>query len=113
LLIALALFAFLWSIRKRVGPDGVLGMLYLALYSISQFFIFFLRDNTVVLGGLKQAQVTAIIVLAVSLPIMAYLLRRQRSTSQPEPALAAEVSEPTKPAEAAPTPAPRPESQAG
>lgn len=113
LLIALALFGFLWAIRKRVRPDGVLAMLYAALYSVSQFFIFFLRDNIVILGGLKQAQVTAIAVLAVSLPIMAYLLRRQQVVPQPQPAAAVEVAEPAKPAEPAPTPAPRTESQAG
>ncbi len=95
LLIALALFGFLWTIRKRVHPDGVLAMLYVALYSISQFFIFFLRDNIVVLGGLKQAQVTALIVLAVTLPIMAYLLRRpqgmaQRQAVAADPAVASE-----------------------
>jgi phosphatidylglycerol---prolipoprotein diacylglyceryl transferase len=108
LLIALALFIFLWTIRKRVHPDGVLSMLYVALYSISQFFIFFLRDNVVILGGLKQAQVTAIVVLAVSLPIMAYLLRRRPATTRPEPA----VVQAAEPAEPGPTPAPRTESQA-
>lgn len=103
LLIALALFGLLWTIRKRVQPDGVLAMLYVALYSISQFLIFFLRDNIVILGGLKQAQVTAIIVLAVSLPLMAYLLRRPRPVAAPESA----------PAEAAPAATSQPESQAG
>jgi phosphatidylglycerol:prolipoprotein diacylglycerol transferase len=111
LLIALALFIVLWSIRKRVQPDGVLSMLYVGLYSISQFFIFFLRDNAVVLGGLKQAQVTAIVVLAVSLPIMAYLLRRRQATSEPAPAVA-QVAEPPQPAEPA-NPSSRTESQAG
>ena len=85
LLIALALFIFLWAIRKRVQPDGVPALLYVALYSVSQFFIFFLRDNIVILGGLKQAQVTALIVLAVSLPLMAYLLRRPQAMAQPQP----------------------------
>jgi phosphatidylglycerol---prolipoprotein diacylglyceryl transferase len=88
LLIALALFIFLWAIRKRVQPDGVLALLYVALYSVSQFFIFFLRDNIVILGGLKQAQVTALIVLAVSLPLMAYLLRRPQAGAGPEAAAA-------------------------
>jgi phosphatidylglycerol---prolipoprotein diacylglyceryl transferase len=110
LLIALALFIFLWSIRKRVQPDGVLSMLYVGLYSISQFFIFFLRDNVVVLGGLKQAQVTALVVLAVSLPIMAYLRsRRPAVASEPAPAVA-QMAEPPKPAEPA-NPTSRTESQ--
>ena len=53
-------------------------MIYLVLYSISQFFIFFLRDNIVILGGLKQAQVTALVVIALTLPVIAYLLRKER-----------------------------------
>src|SRR5437868_7364894 len=78
LLISLALFLLLWNLRKRIHPEGMLAMIYLILYSISQFFIFFLRDNIVVLGGLKQAQVTALVVIALTLPVIAYLLRKER-----------------------------------
>jgi phosphatidylglycerol---prolipoprotein diacylglyceryl transferase len=78
LLISLALFIVLWNLRKRVHPEGMLAMIYLVLYSISQFFIFFLRDNIVILGGLKQAQVTALVVIALTLPVIAYLLRKER-----------------------------------
>jgi phosphatidylglycerol:prolipoprotein diacylglycerol transferase len=78
LLISLALFALLWNLRTRVHPDGMLAMLYIVLYSVSQFFIFFLRDNIVILGGLKQAQVTSLVVIALTLPVIAYLLRKER-----------------------------------
>ena len=78
LLISLGLFALLWSLRKRIHPEGMLAMLYLVLYSASQFFIFFVRDNVVILGGLKQAQVTALVVIALTLPLIAYLLRKER-----------------------------------
>jgi phosphatidylglycerol:prolipoprotein diacylglycerol transferase len=78
LLISLALFILLWNLRKRIHPEGMLAMLYLVLYSLSQFFIFFFRDNVVILGGLKQAQVTALVVMLLTLPVIAYLLRRQR-----------------------------------
>ena len=78
LLISLALFVLLWNLRTRVHPDGMLAMIYIVLYSVSQFFIFFVRDNVVVLGGLKQAQVTALVVIALTLPVIAYLLRTER-----------------------------------
>jgi phosphatidylglycerol:prolipoprotein diacylglycerol transferase len=84
LLISLALFLLLWNLRKRIHPEGMLAMIYLILYSVSQFFIFFLRDNIVILGGLKQAQVTALVVIALTLPVIAYLLRKERLTSQGE-----------------------------
>ena len=78
LLISLALFVLLWNLRTRVHPAGMLAMIYVVLYSVSQFFIFFLRDNIVILGGLKQAQVTSLVVIAVTLPVIAYLLRTER-----------------------------------
>jgi phosphatidylglycerol---prolipoprotein diacylglyceryl transferase len=78
LLISLGLFLLLWNLRKRIHPEGMLALLYIVLYSISQFFIFFVRDNVVVLGGLKQAQVTSLVVIALTLPVIAYLLRKER-----------------------------------
>ena len=59
-------------------------MIYVVLYSVSQFFIFFLRDNIVILGGLKQAQVTSLVVIALTLPVIAYLLRSERLAGHPD-----------------------------
>src|SRR4030081_192251 len=84
LLISLALFVLLWNLRTRVHPDGMLAMIYVVLYSVSQFFIFFVRDNIVILGGLNQAQVTSLVVIALSLPVIAYLLRKERLAHPPE-----------------------------
>lgn len=89
LLISLALFLALWNLRTRIHPEGMLAMIYLVLYSISQFFIFFVRDNIVILGGLKQAQVTSLVVIALTLPVVAYLLRKERlNPPHEEPAAA-------------------------
>src|SRR5579864_6743468 len=85
LLISLALFLVLWNLRKRIHPEGMLAAIYVVLYSVTQFFIFFLRDNVVVFYGLKQAQVTAIVAIILTLPVIAYLLRKERQ--QPKPAL--------------------------
>jgi phosphatidylglycerol---prolipoprotein diacylglyceryl transferase len=93
LLISLALFVLLWNLRTRVHPAGMLAMIYIVLYSVSQFFIFFVRDNIVILGGLKQAQVTSLVVIALSLPVIAYLLRTERLAGDRE----------VQPAEARPT----------
>jgi phosphatidylglycerol---prolipoprotein diacylglyceryl transferase len=84
LLISLALFLLLWNLRTRIHPEGMLAMIYIVLYSVSQFFIFFLRDNIIILGGLKQAQVTSLVVIALTLPVIAYLLRRERLAPPPE-----------------------------
>ncbi len=83
LLIAVVLFLILWNLRLRVHPEGMLAMIYIVLYSISQFFIFFLRDNVVVFAGLKQAQVTALVVILLIIPIMIYLrLRESRGATR-------------------------------
>jgi len=78
LLIAVVLFLILWNLRLRVHPEGMLAMIYIVLYSTSQFFIFFLRDNIVIAAGLKQAQLTALVVILLTIPIMVYLLLRER-----------------------------------
>jgi phosphatidylglycerol:prolipoprotein diacylglycerol transferase len=83
LLIAVVLFLILWNLRLRVHPEGMLAMIYVALYSISQFFIFFLRDNVVIVAGLKQAQLTALVVILLTIPIMIYLrLRESRGATR-------------------------------
>jgi hypothetical protein len=70
----------------------MLAMLSVLLYSLSQFFIFFLRDNIVILWGLKQAQVTALVLMVLTLPIIAHLLRKQRLSSRaPDGGRAAET----------------------
>ena len=88
LLIAVAMFVLLWSLRKRIHPEGMLAMLYLLLYATSQFLIFFVRDNIYVVDQtLKQAQVTAIVVFVLTLPFVVYLLRKDRARPAvtPEP----------------------------
>ncbi len=43
---ALLLFAFLWSIRKRISTPGVLAGIYLIVNGIERFFIELIRVNT-------------------------------------------------------------------
>ncbi len=52
-------------------PEGGLFLLYLILFSVLRFFIFFFRGsvNPVALG-LKNAQWTALVILAVAVPIL-------------------------------------------
>jgi len=89
LLIAVGLFFILWNLRLRVHPEGMLAMIYIVQYSVSQFLIFFLRDNIVILGGLKQAQVTALVVILLTIPVIVYLLRKDRMTPRRKAAHAA------------------------
>ena len=68
LLFTVALFVVLWTLRDRLPIPGSLFALWLGVYSAGQFVLFFARANPVVALGLKQAQWTALAVLAVTVP---------------------------------------------
>jgi phosphatidylglycerol:prolipoprotein diacylglycerol transferase len=79
-LINVILFGLLWWLRNRLKP-GMLFFVYILGYSLSQIIVFFWRDNEVLFLGLKQAQLTAIAVIIVSLAVFLVLLRRQRKST--------------------------------
>jgi hypothetical protein len=54
--------------------SALLMAIYLIGYSIGQFAVFFLRTEPLVLGGLKQAQVTALVVLIAGV-VLSWWLR--------------------------------------
>ena len=61
-----------WSLRDRIQPDGMLFTVYLVLYSTGRFFISFFRTDKVWLVGLQEAQLIAILILLVTVPLLAY-----------------------------------------
>lgn len=80
LLTNLVLLATMLFLAKRVKRPGVLMLVYLYSYAITQFLIFFTRANDIVsfLGidiGLKQAQWTSLVVLVALLPLTYWLIR--------------------------------------
>jgi len=75
LIFCLIIFAVLLGLRGRFKPDGSLFLIYLGLYSLWRIGFDFLREGTPFLLGLHQAQVIAIIVLAIAVPMLAYKTR--------------------------------------
>lgn len=71
----LIVFAILVKLRGRLKPDGSLYLLYFTLYSAWRVGVGFLRDGTPFVFGLQQAQFIAIIILAITIPIMAMRTR--------------------------------------
>ncbi len=71
----LIVFGILLLLRGRLKPDGSLFLIYLSLYSLWRLGSDFLREGTPFLFGLHQAQVIAIIVLAIAIPILAMKTR--------------------------------------
>ncbi|HXX59285.1 MAG TPA: prolipoprotein diacylglyceryl transferase [Dehalococcoidales bacterium] len=68
------LFAVLWKLRNKFKP-GVLFFIYVLSYSVFQIILFTWRDNTVVFWGLKQAQLTAIVVIIAAV-VAFFVVRR-------------------------------------
>lgn len=71
----LIVFGVVLMLRNRLKPDGSLFLVYLSLYSLWRFGIDFIRDGTPFLLGLHQAQVIAIIALAITIPLLALRTR--------------------------------------
>ncbi len=100
LLSNIAVMVLMFYLAYRVRRPGVLMLIYLYAYVITQFLLFFVRDNVVVtfLGlnwGLKQAQWTSLVVFIILLPIT-YLVFRY-SKPVPKGAVAATYGIPQKP----------------
>jgi len=71
----LTVFGVLIKLRGRLKPEGSLFLVYLSLYSLWRLATDFLREGTSFLFGLHQAQVIAIIVLAIAVSMLAYRTR--------------------------------------
>jgi len=83
--------AVLWRLRGRLSPDGSLWIAYLALYAAGRMAIQFLRLDPVKFWGLQEAQIIAILVLAVAVP---FLVLKTRLLGRTKPAVAAPAVEP-------------------
>ncbi|MGH2493857.1 MAG: prolipoprotein diacylglyceryl transferase [Ktedonobacteraceae bacterium] len=85
----IALLAIMLYLAHRLRRPGVLMLIYLFGYVITQFSIFFVRDNIIVsfLGlnwGLKQAQWTALVLFIVLIPLTFLVLRFSKPVPEGE-----------------------------
>lgn len=71
----LIVFVVLLKLRGRFKPDGSLFLIYLSLYSLWRFGIDFIREGTPFLFGLHQAQVIALIILAIAVGFLSVRTR--------------------------------------
>ena len=76
--------AVIWRLRGRLKPDGMLFVLYLALYSVGRFAISFAREDRIWALGMQEAHYVALLVLAVTVPILVIKARfRERTEEAP------------------------------
>jgi phosphatidylglycerol:prolipoprotein diacylglycerol transferase len=91
LLASLLLFAVVGFVLGRHLPSGSAAVAYLVGYPLTQVALFFLRaTEPVLLFGLKQAQLTALAVLFIVVPVLLVLRRRYPgaflgAAAQPDP----------------------------
>ena len=85
LLFDLALAAVIWPLRNRLRPRGMFFVLYGALYSIGRFFLSFLRvESQTYFDFLNQAQILALIVIIVAIPLLVFRAQIVRPGSREE-----------------------------
>jgi phosphatidylglycerol:prolipoprotein diacylglycerol transferase len=60
-----AIFALLWRVRREPLPDGAVFALYLVLTGTTRFLVEFVRTNPRVLGGLTEAQLVSLALVAI------------------------------------------------
>jgi phosphatidylglycerol:prolipoprotein diacylglycerol transferase len=83
LLMNLVIFSVLWRLRTKKLPDGVLFLIYLISYAAGRFLITFWSSYQEVAFGLNQAQIISLVALSAGLPLMVYLLRRNKESHIP------------------------------
>lgn len=68
--INLAIFFFLWKIRKRPAKDGFIISLYLILYSAGRFIVSFYRADSLMIGELRVAHLISVLIVAIVIPLV-------------------------------------------
>ncbi|MBW2057756.1 MAG: prolipoprotein diacylglyceryl transferase [Deltaproteobacteria bacterium] len=64
--INLAIFFFLWQIRKRPAKDGFIICLYLIFYSVGRFVVSFYRADSLMVGGVRAAHLISVVIVAIA-----------------------------------------------
>ena len=84
----------LWWLRDRIRPRGMLFALFFAGYSAGRFFISFVRqEQNTYIFGFNEAQLVALAVMLVTVPLLIYrarLVRRPARRAEANPAAGAE-----------------------
>lgn len=72
MLFDLALLGVLWRLRPVLRTDGLVFLTYAGLYAIGRFILTYYRAERVWVWGLQEAQVIALLVALVALPLLAW-----------------------------------------
>jgi phosphatidylglycerol:prolipoprotein diacylglycerol transferase len=90
----LIVFGVVWALRDRFRPAGSLFFFFICIFAAGDFAIRFLRVDTPVLWGLRQAQVMDLGAIVVFLPWLLVLLRQFRKKTLVDQAISYPEQEP-------------------
>jgi phosphatidylglycerol---prolipoprotein diacylglyceryl transferase len=74
-ILCLIFFWFMWRYRKVLKPDGAMFALYLILAGTERFVVEFLRINPRLTLGLSEAQLIAVVLVALGALLLVYYRR--------------------------------------
>lgn len=83
IIVNLGIFAVLWQLRKKNWPDGLLFLIYLALYSVERFLLAFTSSYQIIAFGLTQSQLVALGALVAAMLLMGWRLKPSRAGVAP------------------------------
>jgi phosphatidylglycerol:prolipoprotein diacylglycerol transferase len=66
------------QLGRQFKKDGLLFLSYLSLYSVGRIMLTFVRQENLILGGLQQAQIIALLTIAASIAVMVYISRKKQ-----------------------------------
>lgn len=64
-----------WRLERYLHKDGLLFIGYLAYYSVARFVLTFVRQEKIWFWGLQEAQVLALVLIAVSVVLLVHRLK--------------------------------------
>src|SRR5438034_638857 len=85
-----ALLPFHQRLKARL-PNGVLGLLYFAVYAAGRFLLSYLRTDPGIFLGLRQAQIASLLMVLIALIAAPVLFRRAGAGAAPTPATPSRV----------------------
>ena len=62
---------------RHFKQDGLVFLSYLSLYSVGRILLTFVRQENLILGGLQQAQIIALLTIVASVAMMVYISRKR------------------------------------
>ncbi len=75
----LALLGLLWRLRGAYKADGLLFLTYAGLYAVGRFVLTSFRTEQVWFLGLQEAQVVALAVLVLTIPLLSWRMQAGRT----------------------------------